>query len=164
MTEDIVRRLGYLTLGTRLRRLGERIQADTQRILDDHELAIPSAQFPFLAAIDRLGPQTIGDLARAVGVTQPGATRTILQLEESKLVLVVPSDEDQRRKVVSLTAKGKDLVMVGKRAAWPAIEHAVRDLCHKLNGPLLDQLTAIEDGLIDQPLRHRAKLKKEPNT
>lgn len=63
MTEDIMRRLGQLTLGTRLKLLGKRIQADTQRILDAHELSIPSAQFPFLAAIDRLGPLTIGDLA-----------------------------------------------------------------------------------------------------
>ena len=50
-TEDVVGSLGYLALGTRLKRLGERMQGQTQRILDAHELAIPAGQFPFLAAI-----------------------------------------------------------------------------------------------------------------
>ena len=31
MVEDVVRALGYLTLGTRMKRIGERLQADTQR-------------------------------------------------------------------------------------------------------------------------------------
>jgi len=155
MTEDIVRRLGYLTLGTRLKRIGDRIQADTQRILNANELTIPVAQWPFLAAIDRLGPQTIGELARAVGVSQPGVTRTVLQLEKTGLLAVEPSNDDQRRKVVKLTADGKRLVAAGKRTVWPTIENAVRDLCRQLTGPLLDQLSAIEDGLVAEPLYHR---------
>jgi DNA-binding MarR family transcriptional regulator len=160
MKEDIVRQLGYLTLGTRLKRISERIQADTQRILDANELAIPAAQFPFLAAIDRLGPQTISELSRAVGVSQPGVTRTVLQLEKAKLVTVSPSNDDQRRKTVNLTAQGKRLVAAGKRAVWPTIERAVRDLCHDLTGPLLNQLAAIEDGLVTQPLHRRVKVKR----
>jgi DNA-binding MarR family transcriptional regulator len=163
MAEDIVRQLGYLTLGTRLKRIGERIQADTQRILEANEVEIPVAQFPFLAAIDRLGPQTIGDLARAVGVTQPGATRTVLQLEDAGLVQETPSVDDQRRKVVRLTMQGRRLVRVGKRTVWPTIERAVRDLCHELNGPLLEQLAMMEDGLVEVPLLRRAKGRRRVN-
>ena len=71
MADDVVRALGHLALGTRLKRIGERLQAQTQRVLDAHELGIQAAQFPFLAAIDRIGPATVGELAEAVGVTQP---------------------------------------------------------------------------------------------
>ena len=153
---DIVQKLGYLTLGTRMKRVGERLQADTQRILESCELTLPAGQWPFLAAIDRLGPMTVGDLAKAVGVTQPGATRTVALLVEEGLVTAVSSDDDQRRKHVSLTAQGRRLVVTGKQVAWPAIESAVRDLCHELKGPLLDQLDAIEDGLATKPLHRRA--------
>ncbi len=156
MIEDVVRELGHLTLGTRLKRIGERMQSQTQRILDAHELPIQAAQFPFLAAIDRIGPLTVGELADAVGVTQPGATRALAQLADDGLVEIAQAAGDQRRKSITLTKQGKKLVDVGKRDVWPVIEAAVKDLCKKLDGTLLDQLAAIEDGLTDRSLDRRA--------
>src|SRR6185503_7180498 len=99
----------------------------TQRILDAHELPIQAAQFPFLAAIDRLGPLTVGELAEAVGVTQPGATRTLAQLDEAGLVAIASAAGDQRRKSITLTRQGKRLVATGKRDVWPLIDAAVKE-------------------------------------
>ncbi len=157
MVNDIVRDLGHLTLGSRLKRLGERMQAQTQRILDDHGLVIQAAQFPFLAAIDRLGPSTIGALAEAVGVSQPGTTRTVSQLARAGYVDISTSAVDQRRKLVKLSRKGRGLVDVGKRRVWPEIAAAVENLCNEADGTLLDQLATIEDGLADVPLSRRAE-------
>ncbi|MGO8658329.1 transcriptional regulator, partial [Rhizobium ruizarguesonis] len=69
MVEDVVRTLGFLCMGSRLRRIGERLQADTQQVIDEAGLSIQAGQYPFLAAIDRAGPLTIGELAQAVGIT-----------------------------------------------------------------------------------------------
>lgn len=156
-TEDVVRSLGYLTLGTRLKRIGERLQAQTQRILDVHELTVPAGQFPFLAALDRLGPLPIGALADAVGVSQPAATRSLGQLAEAGIVEITQASEDQRRKSVALTKEGRRLVGVGKRVVWPMIEAAVKELCDGQAGSLLEQLAAIEDGLHERPLDRRAE-------
>jgi DNA-binding MarR family transcriptional regulator len=156
MVCDIVRALGHLTLGTRFKRLGERLQSQTQRILDAHRLPIQAAQFPFLAAIDRLEPLTVGELAEAVGVTQPGATRALAQLVDAGFVEIAQADDDQRRKAVRLTRQGSRLVEVGKREVWPRIEAAVQDACHKLSGSLLEQLAAFEDAIEHEPLERRA--------
>src|SRR6476469_8878605 len=102
MVDDIVRQLGHLTLGTRLKRIAERLQSQTQHILDAHELPIQAAQFPFLAAIDRLGPITVGELADAVGVTQPAATRALAQLSDEGFVEIAQASGDQRRKSITL--------------------------------------------------------------
>ena len=56
MTEDVVKELGYLTLGTRLKRLGERLQSQTQVLLEAAGTDVPASHFPILAALDRLGP------------------------------------------------------------------------------------------------------------
>ncbi|TGV64229.1 transcriptional regulator, partial [Mesorhizobium sp. M00.F.Ca.ET.149.01.1.1] len=32
--EDVLRSLGFLCLGSRMKRIGEQLQADTQRVLD----------------------------------------------------------------------------------------------------------------------------------
>ncbi|WP_454850262.1 MarR family winged helix-turn-helix transcriptional regulator [Rhizobium binxianense] len=161
MVEDVVKSLGFLCLGSRFRRIGERLQADTQQIIEELGVPIQSAQYPFLAAVDRAGPLTIGELAQAVGITQPGATRTVSQLLELGYVDMQASVEDQRRRLVSLTAKGQDLVDYSKRSVWPRIEQAVAELCGDLSGPILKQLAAIEDGLAEAPLARRGSADKE---
>ncbi len=128
MNDDVIRKLGYLALGTRLKRLGERMQAQTQRIFEDHGVALQAGQFPFLAAIDSLGPSTIGELADALGVSQPGATRTLAQLADDGWVAITTAPDDQRRKSVVLSTKGQHLVETAKRELWPVIESAVRAL------------------------------------
>jgi DNA-binding MarR family transcriptional regulator len=157
MRVDIVRDFGLLCLGSRFRRIGERLQADTQQIIDGFGVGIQAGQYPFLASIDRNGPMTIGELAEAVGISQPGATRTVGQLTDAGFVETRAADEDQRRRLVSLTEAGQDLIDRSKREIWPRIEAAVRDLCGELTGPLLDQLAAMEDGLADAPLARRTK-------
>lgn len=155
MVDDVIRTLGFLCLGTRMKRLGERLQADTQQIIENSGMAVLASQFPYLAAIDRLGPLTIGDLAEAMGVTQPAVTRTVLQLDAAGLTLSEPSPGDQRRKIVRLSDDGRTLVDTASRSVWPQVEAAVRDLCRDLDGPLLSQLAAVEDGLAKRPLAKR---------
>lgn len=156
MVEDVVRSFGFLTLGTRMKRLGERLQADTQRIMDELGAPLQASQYPFLAAVDRLGSLTVGELAEAVGITQPGATRTVAQLVELGMLEAKAAPDDQRRRIVSLSREGKRLVAAAKSDVWPRIRSAVADLCGNLDGPLLDQLAAIEDGLAAAPLDRRA--------
>lgn len=157
MVDDVVRQLGHLTLGTRLKRIGERLQSQTQRILDAHEVPIQAAQFPFLAAIDRLEPVAVGELADAVGVTQPAATRALAQLSEDGFVEIAQASGDQRCRSITLTRQGKRLVGMGKRDVWPVIDAAVKHLCRGVTGSLLEQLAAIEDGLEALPLDRRTK-------
>ncbi len=156
MTEDVVRDLGLLTLGSRMKRIGERLQGDATRVAAAFGATVQAGQYPFLGALDRLGPLTIGELAAAVGITQPGVTRSIAELARQGLVRMRPGRDDQRQRIVSLTAKGREQVELGKRDIWPAIEAAVDDLCRDLSGPLLEQLAKIEHGLAERPLDRRA--------
>ncbi len=156
MPEDIIRKMGYLCLGSRLKRLGERLQADVQRFIEKSGLAIQPAQYPLLAAIDRNGPLMVGELVEALGVSQPGVTRNVIRLVEMGLVDITRVGRDQRQKTVALTAAGRQAIAFSKREVWPHIEAAVTELCAGLSGPLLTQLAAIEDGLAEKPLDQRA--------
>ena len=156
MVEDVVRTLGYLMLGTRMKRIGEKLQADTQKVIDGFAVPVQAGQWPFLAALDRLGAVTVGQLAEAIGITQPGATRTVAQLVRQGLVESEQADDDQRRRIVSLSKEGRRLVAAAKLDIWPSVRDAVADLCDPLDGPLLQQLAAIEDGLAARPLARRA--------
>ena len=157
MVADVVKELGHLSLGTRLKRIGEKLQAQTQAVLAAHGFEQPAAYFPLLAALDRLGPLSVGELSQAVGVSQPVITRSLRGLEDEGLVGSETSELDRRVRRIALSPKGQALVERSQGAAWPAIEAAVVQACAGLEGDLLAQLAALEDALIEAPLLQRVQ-------
>ena len=119
MVEDFVRATGYLSLGSRFRRIGERLQGDVNMLLDAEGIAVPAPFFPALTAIQRAGSLTVGGLAEAMGVAQPGVTRSLAQMEAMGLVKSARGKKDQRQRTISLTRKGDELVTRTHQDLWP---------------------------------------------
>jgi DNA-binding MarR family transcriptional regulator len=157
MIEDVVKELGYLTLGTRLKRLGERLQAQTQVLFESADVDLPSSHFPVLAALQRLGAMNVGELTEAVGISQPGVTRLLDKLEAEGLVRSTQSADDRRVRTIALTKSGRQLISRSKRTAWPMIEAAVADACAGPAQELLAVLAALEEALAAAPLSTRAE-------
>lgn len=157
MNDDIVRGLGHLTLGTRLRRLGERLQAQTQTLLDAAGVEVPAALCPLLAALDRDGPQTVGRLTQVLGITQPAVTRALDRLEQGGWAGARAGSADRRVRTVGLTAAGRAQIALARRTAWPHLEAAVAQACDGPPGALLERLAALEDALAATPLAARAE-------
>ena len=153
---DVVKELGFLTLGTRLRRIGESLQAQTQELLANNGMDMPAAHFPLLAALDRLGPLGVSELSLAVGVSQPVVSRSLIGLEGTGLVESQTADADRRVRRIRLSHQGHELVQHAKQSVWPVIEAAVAQACEPLTGSLLDQLAMLEAALEHAPLKQRA--------
>lgn len=161
MAEDLVRQLGFLTLGTRLRRIGERLQAHAQQIFQSEGIDIAAALVPTLRTLHRDGESTIGGIAESLGVAQPGITRNVAQLENLGLVRAVKRGGDQRVRIITLTPKGKAVMERTISIVEPRIVAAVADICERLDGPLLDQLAGLEEALAAKPLERRAPKRQE---
>lgn len=73
MAGDIVAELGHLFLGTRLKRLAERMQADVLKVAAGAGLPIQPSQYPLLAVIEREGSMTVGQIAETLSISQPGS-------------------------------------------------------------------------------------------
>lgn len=156
-SSDILRQTGLLTLGSRFRRLGERIQADTHEILGAFDPRVATPWHPLLNLLDRRGAQSIGQISAALGLAQPGITRSVAGLARIGMVTVIAPETDARQRIVSLTDAGRDFVTRARAEAWPRVEAAVADLCDGFGPELLGLLARIEDGLQDRPLRHRIR-------
>ncbi len=157
MIEDIVKELGYLTLGTRLKRLGERLQAQTQVVLGQAGIDFPASHFPLLAALDRLGHLSVGELAEALGASQPGVTRMLDRFEADGLIESTQSVDDRRVRTIGLAKPGRQLVSKAKRSVWPVVEAAVADACTGPARSVLAALSALEEALAAAPLAVRAE-------
>ncbi|HWK35352.1 bifunctional helix-turn-helix transcriptional regulator/GNAT family N-acetyltransferase [Sphingomonas sp.] len=154
MADDILSG-GYLFLGSRLKRLGERMQADVLRIVEAAGLPIQPSHYPLLALLDRDGAMTVGALASAVGASQPGVTRNLSRLSALGLVTIGRDGRDQRQRSVALSDVGRAAMARSRAEVWPRVEAAAADLCGGGTGSLLAQLGAIEQSLADTPLDRR---------
>ncbi|MFO0740094.1 MAG: bifunctional helix-turn-helix transcriptional regulator/GNAT family N-acetyltransferase [Labilithrix sp.] len=156
MPPDLVAELGFLFLGSRLKRLAERLQADAAKVHKAMGIDAQPAEVALLAALDRFGPLTVSGAVEALGISQPAVTRTATGLVDRGLIASESSDEDQRQRTLKLTRTGRALVAKAKKAAWPAIDGAVSALCAPLEGSLLDQIAGLERQLTERPLESRA--------
>lgn len=156
MAGDLLKERGPLFLGSRLKRLAERMQGDVIHVAERAGLAIQPSQYPLLATLDRYGPQTIGELTEAMQLSQPTVTRSVSRLIEMGLVEAGRLRRDQRHKTISLTQAGQAAMATSKAVVWPRIEAAVTQMLAPLSGSFLDQIAAIEDMLAQRPLDQRA--------
>ena len=147
---DILREAGPVFLGSRLKRLGERMQASAALLIADASLPMQPGHIPLLLALEAR-PLTVGQLVDAVGISQPGITRSVGQLAKMGLVLSKQGD-DQRQRTVSLTPAGKTALGRAKLYVWPKTEEAVRALIGTGVDALLQQIADIENALVATPL------------
>lgn len=154
--QDVLAEKGYLFLGSRMKRLAERMQADATKIFEanGHGKLLPAFN-TVMAALDMNGDATIGQLVERLGISQPAVTRTVSGMAESGLVELVSDPSDQRVKIVSLTETGIRLVAHLKSTAWMQIERAARSITNGLSGGPLEQLAEMERRLEERPLTER---------
>ena len=153
---DFVRERGFLTLGSRFRRLGERLQAEVQELARAEGITLPAALFPTVGVLAEAGTLTVGELAQALGISQPGATRNVDRLVTLGLVEAVGGGADRRVRAVALSDRGRQLVRATEHDLWPRVAQAVAEICGGHHGPLLDLLAGIERALDERPLHVRA--------
>jgi len=147
---DLLQDFGATFLGSRLKRLGERMQAGAAKVASDAGLPVQPAHMPLLAALDGQS-LTVGQLVQVVGISQPGITRGIGQLLELGLVQSEQGD-DGRQRSISLTPAGNAVLARAKLYLWPQVEEAVKALFGGHPEGFIKQLADIEAALADTPI------------
>src|SRR5579872_2757833 len=151
---DIIAELGEIFLGSRLKRLAEKMQGGAARFVGSLGINVQPTHMGLLAALDR-SPLTIGQLGEAVGTSQPGVTRGIGQLIDMGLV-EAERGTDRRQRTLCLSRDGVALMARIKLEVWPQLAHAVKSITDELSGTFLEQIAAIELAISEKPLELRA--------
>lgn len=146
---DVIKELGPAFLGSRLKRLSERLQARAASICADAGLGVQPSHMPILAALDA-APLTIGQLVQAIGISQPGVTRSVGQLVKLGVLRSRPGT-DQRQRTISLTRQGRRVLMLAKRQVWPEADSAVRKLLGEEIDLFMKLISVMEAALAAAP-------------
>jgi DNA-binding MarR family transcriptional regulator len=143
---DVVRTRGVGAFGTRLRRLSERLDRDIREIYRIRGIEFEPSWFPLFAALDELGPLSVGEVAAHTGVSHAAISQMRGKLLAEALIEVKTDAADQRRQMLHLTAKGRALV-TRVRPLWRAIADATKALCSESAPNILSHLDAVEIAL-----------------
>jgi DNA-binding MarR family transcriptional regulator/N-acetylglutamate synthase-like GNAT family acetyltransferase len=162
MEADVLAGLGVGFLGSRLKRLAERLQADATEVLKSLDMPIQPGQLSMLLAIRLHGPPTIGELAERLRLSQPTVTRAALALEKEGLVEAQRSPEDQRSKRLALTPSGEALMVRIQTVLMPRVEQAAAALCDGLPGDFMQGIAKLEARLDAAPLKARVDAVETP--
>lgn len=109
----------------RLRRVTSYVNMMYEEALENNKLT--PVQFEVLLYVDSCAPCSVSDVAQFMVVDKSTSSRVLRGIQDKGLIEVDHDAEDRRRRRVSLTEEGKDLVDSGKKQ-WLQIE---KDVCQK---------------------------------
>lgn len=144
MRDDVLGAMGHVALGSRLKRAGVQMQATAQKWLDDQGCEIASTQMPVILALYREETASTGQLARMLGIAQPGVSRMVDQMESAGWLVSAPGRADRRVREIRLSDAGLAFAQRAEQDYWPCIGAAVAEICEALQGDFLTQLGGLE--------------------
>jgi DNA-binding MarR family transcriptional regulator len=142
---DVIADLGYLALGTRLKRLADQLQAGVGEVLAESGDTIQPGQLPLLVVVGDEDGLTIAELVKALGVSQPAISRMLAGLQRGGFVTMIQDKQDARIRRVSLTEKSRVLLGQTQATLFPKVATAAEQLCEGLD--LLHTLETVEQRL-----------------
>ena len=150
---DYSRSRGGQALGARLRRLSERIDGDSARIYAARGLKFEQRWFGVLNQLTLTGPSSVSELARTLRITHVSVSQTCRSLEKAGIIHSTPDRKDARRRTLSLTVEGRDLI-ARMTPLWDAFIAAAAELNDEAGNPVA-ALNRLDDALARKSLFER---------
>jgi DNA-binding MarR family transcriptional regulator len=124
---NLYQNLGYLVLGSRLRRLSEAFLAEINRAYHNEGIDFDASWFPVFYLLSKNEALSIKELSEQIEVSHPAASQLITNLKKRDLVTAATCADDGRRQLVTLTQSGRQLLSQ-ILPMWDAISLAMDEL------------------------------------
>ena len=139
MQHDFLNELAELALGSRLKRMSERMLGSASGVYQGFGLNINPKWFTLMALLDVKDNKeqilTIVEASNLLGLSQPALSQFSRQLQNEKLIKITKDPYDSRKRILSLTPQGRKQIKKMK-PIWEAVQQAAMDLCTEQNNDL----------------------------
>jgi DNA-binding MarR family transcriptional regulator len=137
--------LGYLVLGSRLRRLSELFLSEVNKAYRSEGIVFETTWFPVFYLLSAHNSLSIQELCEQIEVSHPAASQLVSNLKSKGLVLTTTSTEDARKQLVKLSPAGKKLL---KKVLpmWDAIRETMEEVAggKQAGDAFLNELSVLE--------------------
>lgn len=103
---DFYNQVGKMALGSRLRRLSERLTEQAGKVYELYSIDMQPKWFPVFYALSAGYGKSITQIANEIGHSHPSVSTIVKEMTKNGIVAVDSGKEDGRKNYVKLTAKG----------------------------------------------------------
>jgi DNA-binding MarR family transcriptional regulator/GNAT superfamily N-acetyltransferase len=151
---NIIDELEELAIGARLKRLYEYFAKDVVMIYKDEQLNFEPKYFTLYYLISKQGEVGVTEIAEELGCTHPGVIHLAKELEELGFIESAKSATDSRRRLLRLSAKGRESLPKFERV-WAKILALNKALFNNQQNNLLNAIMETEAQLNEKPYYQR---------
>lgn len=137
---------GSLSLGSRLKRLSDRLIQDVVEIYQSQQIELNPTFFPLFNLLAQQGAQTVTQAAELLGVSHPAISKIARAMLKEGWISKTPDPQDERRQLLTLTAKSEHLLQA-IQPVWHEIRQYLDQLMAEQQHPLLTALNEFEQRL-----------------
>lgn len=157
---NIIDESGILALSTRLQRLSEQLRKDGALLYREYGIDFEPKWFPVIYTLYHKEVLSVVEIANEIGYTHPSTISLLKDLEKQKLIKSKKDKIDERKRLLQLTPKGRELIEKMK-PVWAIMTTILSDIADNQNN-LLQAINEAENKILHQSFLQRAlQLKSE---
>ncbi len=145
-SKDFIKELGALGLGSRLRRLSERLNESVTRIYHDQEVVFEPYWFPIVYLLHKRKELSVTEIAETLSLTHPAIIHSVKKLTKQGYLNSKNDKNDRRRNILSLSPKGRSVVKK-LMPVWMRIQKKTDEMLNEADCNLLEIIGQIESAL-----------------
>lgn len=151
---NIIDEIGILAISTRLQRLSEQLRKDGAQIYTYNNIDFEPKWFPVIYTLHVKEMLSVVEIANEIGYSHPSTISLLKELEKQKITSSKKDKLDERKRLIVLTAKGKELVEK-MQPVWEIMSKALNEITNTQNN-LLKAIEEAEENLTRQGFFQRA--------
>jgi DNA-binding MarR family transcriptional regulator len=107
---DLYSQIGKVALGSRLRRLSDRLIEDAAKIYPLYNVALDPRWFPVFYILSQKESAAVTEIAQRIGHSHASVSQIVKQMSNRGLTITEKHPDDARVSVVKLSDVGKQLI------------------------------------------------------
>jgi DNA-binding MarR family transcriptional regulator len=109
MSENYYEKMGLLVLGSRLRKLSERLILEMGNIYKSRNIEFEPGWFHIIYLLSENKKLSVTRIAEILQVSHPSVIQAVSVLEKRSIVKISFDEADKRKRIIELTGSGKKL-------------------------------------------------------
>ncbi|HAQ19030.1 MAG TPA: hypothetical protein DCR40_07340 [Prolixibacteraceae bacterium] len=156
MSDNYYEKLGQLILGSRLRKLSERLMLEMGNIYKNRNIEFEPGWFHIMYLLSENEKMSITQISDMLQVSHPSVIQVVGILEKNDIVKISLDPTDKRKRMIELSDNGTRLLMQIK-PVWSKIDQMMAEFLSEgeFSRNILNAITEIEKNLDARPLAER---------
>lgn len=155
---NVINESGILAIATRLQRLSEQLRKDGFQIYKANHIDFEPKWFPVIYTLHFRPLLSVVELAAEIGYTHPSTISLLKELEKEKIIRSKKDKQDERKRLIQLTEKGKNL-LEQMQPVWKNMISALEELTNTSNN-IMKAIAEVEENLSELSFFERVKRQK----